>query len=217
VVEGICVTDERLNKINNDFQELKGFCDINSLKLDFEDVEFTINFLHILKKMISPPIIGCILGIILGVSNMTNVLYSTNFYITNIVNVVTISYKAYVPLLFLSSGIIMIYGKGVDLNSAFNKYNLYITIALRAVIMPLLGLAFIYLLKVNYGHVVLNDRLVRFAMYMPWILPASPNFTIIVNLLQYYKEELGYVLIWHNALIFIYMTLALWIYFLTIG
>ncbi len=217
IITGISLPIKRIKVIEEEWNKLEDFCTNNNLKIILDGLDPKISFKIMINKLFSPPILGCIIGIVFGLSSMTNVLFSSNHYITNIVGILTISYKAYVPLLFMCTGVSLIAAKGLNLNTPFSKLHLFLSFVVRAVIVPLLGVGFVYLLRNTYGGIIETDRMFRFAIFVVWILPASPNFVIVVNLVKHFREELGYVLFWHNAFCFINLTIILLIYFLTVG
>lgn len=188
---------------------LRKYCIANKFQLIKEEIINPIKVKDIINKLISPPIIGCFIGIIIGLSSMKDILFSSNHYIDNVYYVLYNSYKAYVPLLFLGSGVSLISRKGLNINMSFSKFHIILSIIVKGLIFPLIGIEFVKLWVTYYGGDLANDKVLRFAMFIPWALPSSPNFTMIVTILQYYKDEHGLVLMWHNALIFVTLTIML--------
>jgi len=217
IITGISLPKKRIKVIEEEWTKLENFCTKNNFQIILDGLDPKISFKIMINKLFSPPILGCIIGIMFGLSSMTNVLFSSNHFITNVVGILTISYKAYVPLLFMCTGVSLIAAKGLNLNTPFSRLHLFLSFVVRAVIVPFLGVGFVYLLRNTYGGIIETDRMFRFAIFVVWILPASPNFVIVVNLVKHFREELGYVLFWHNAFCFINLTIILLIYFLTVG
>ena len=217
IIEGISLPNSRIKIIEEEWDRLLDYSKTKNYDLKLDFIEKNIGSTIVINKLFSPPMIGCMIGIIFGISAMNKIVYSTNHYISNITNIIVISYKAYVPLLFMCTGISLIASKGLNINMSFSKFHLLLSFVARAVIVPFLGIGFIALMKNYFGGIIVKDRMFRFAMYIVWALPASPNFIVVVNLVKYFREELSYVLFWHNALVFANLTLILLVYFLTVG
>ena len=217
IIEGIYIPIKRIRIIDEEWSKLEEYCRKNNFELIMEGLENKISWNVVISKLFSPPIIGCLVGIIFGLSSMKSVLYSTNHYIYNIIGILKITYKAYVPLLFMCTGISLTASKGLSLNTPFSKLHLMLSFLVRAVFIPYLGLVFIYIMKTYYGGIVETDRMFRFAMFVVWTLPASPNFVVVVDLINHFRDELSYVIFWHNMFIFLNLTGILIVYFLTVG
>jgi hypothetical protein len=217
IVEGISINRSRVKTIKEEWNRFTEYIKENKIDIKLNLKVNPITAKIILSKIFSPPILGCFIGIVIGVSNMTNILKSTNHYFSNILSAFEIFYRAFVPLVMITTGVTMFATKGLNINLPFTKYHLMITFLVRGLLIPFLGIGYMYLWVNYYGGIIKEDKVVRLAMYIPWALPSAQNYTIVVNLLQYYNEELGYVLKWHNALIFITITINLLIYFTLVG
>ena len=217
IVKGIAITRSRVKQISEEWTKLNNYVVDKKLQLKLSPNLNPISLNMILSKIISPPIIGCVVGILLGIANMNHVIISTNHYLSNMTTVLRISYRAFVPLVMITTGVVMFSTKGLNINSPFTKYNLLITFIVRGLLIPWIGIGYMYLWINNIGGIAKTDKVVRLAMYVPWALPSAQNYTIVCNLLNYYNEELGYILKWHNALIFFTVTLNLLIYFSLVG
>ena len=217
IIEGISLPMNRINFVEEEWKKLEDYSKKNHLELTIEGTNYTISWKLIVGKIFAPPITSCVLGIMFGISSMTTILFSPNYFISNVIQIISIYHKAFVPLLFTCTGFTLISSKSLSLNSSFNKLHLGLSFLVRALLVPFLGLAFTYLMMKYYGGIVESDRMFRFAMFVVWSLPASSNFLIILNLVRHFREELGYVLMWQNAFCFINLTLIFLIYFSTIG
>jgi hypothetical protein len=217
IVEGISINRGRTKIIDEEWGRFNDYINERKIDINLNTKVNPITAKIVMSKIFSPPIIGCFIGMLIGVANMSNILNSSNHYFSNMKIVLTVCYKAFVPLVMITTGVTMFATKGLNINMPFTKYHLMITFVVRGLIIPWLGIGYMYLWVHYFGGVVLKDKVVRLAMYIPWALPSAQNYTIVVNLLQYYNEELGYVLKWHNALIFVTITLNLLIYFSLIG
>ena len=217
IIEGISLPMNRINFVEEEWKKLEDYSKKNNLELKLEGTNFTITWKLIVSKIFSPPIIGCVLGLMFGISSISTILFSPNHFISNVIQIISIYHRSIIPLLFTCTGFTLMSSKSLILNSAFNKLHLGLSFLVRGVLVPFLGLAFIYLMRKYYGGEVESDRMLRFAMYVVWSLPTSSNLIVILNLVMHFREELGYILMWQIALMFINVTLNFLIYFSTIG
>lgn len=176
-----------------------------------------VNINLILSKIYSPVIVGCILGLIIGLSYTGNILFSTNHYISNLVDGIWLIVKANVPILYLSVGISIAVSKGMHYHLIMTKTEIVISFIIRFVIMPGLGILYIHLWKTYYGGIVLQSTVFRIAMFMPFCLPAAASAVVVVNLLKFFSEETGFILLCHNLSLGCFLTVLYMIYFITVG
>ena len=112
---------KRIKIISEEWSKLEEYCKKNNYELNIEGLEHTIYCKVVNSKLFSPQILGCLIILIFGLSSMTTLLHSKNHFILNIIDIVKISYKAYVPLLFMFTGISLTTSKGLSLNTPFSK------------------------------------------------------------------------------------------------
>jgi len=194
-----------------------------AIKIDpqfkLKSVEVSISFKIIMNKLQCPPIIACFLGLLIGMSGMREILFSDNHYITNMVNALYLTHKSLVVFLYIASGISMIQGvKGFDLSSTpITKKYLAISFVNRYVLLPGIGIIYVYFWKTYYGGIVATSKVFRAAMFFPFCMPCSATVAVVANLVKYFVEETGIILFAHNATIALTLTILYLISYVVIG
>lgn len=179
---------------------------------------FSINAKMILKKIHNPPVLGCIIGIFIGMSGMRDVLFSSNHYLVNLFELIPVTGKAYVPLLFASVGYTLMIAPKFNKNFTLSKLQFYISFLMSYIIFPALGIGFLFLWIHGYAGIVATSKVFRFCMFICFILPTSPNFVIVINILEkFYLEEYGYTMARHFYAMIVTTTLLVLVYFVVIN
>ncbi len=176
-------------------------------------LEVPVSVKIILSKIHSPPVIGCFLGLLIGMSGLREVLFSTNHYISNIIDCIQIITKATVPFLYVNLGISILAIKNLNpLNTPLDKRYIILSFIHRNIVIPSIGLFYIYLWKTYYGGMVLASKVFRISMFMPFCLPCSTVVSVVCNLVKYFQEESGFILFAHTITMFFNLTVLYLIY-----
>jgi len=170
-----------------------------------------------LNKLYSPAIVGCILGLIIGISGMRDLLHSKNHYLQNFLEGFNIITKSTVAFVYISTGVSFATFTGFKWNLPINKKHLIVTFIVRYIILPFIGILWILAWKTFYGGIVEESKVFRISLFIPFCIPSSSNLIIILNLLKYFLGETNILLIWQNGLM-VFQLLALYVvYFVQIG
>ena len=179
---------------------------------------FTINAKMILKKILNPPVVSCIIGIFIGMSGLREILFSKNHYLVNLFELVTITAKAYVPLLFAAVGYTLMIAPKFNKNFTLTKLQFWMSFFNCYIVYPAIGIGIMYVWIHGYGGIVANSKVFRFCLFIPFCVPVSPNFVIVINILdKYYLEEYGYAMAKHFYSMIITTTILILIYFVIIN
>ena len=171
-----------------------------------------------LKKVISPPTISVLFGLILSISKIREIIFDDkNHYWTNLVDGMYTIDKVMVPFLFLLIGLSSASTNGLSMNVPLTKVHIIIIFVLRFLVIPFLGILVIYIWKEAYGGIVKDSFAFRIILFFPWCLPSAPNMAVIVNLTQYFFEEYGYLILIQNIACVGTLTILYMIYFITVG
>ena len=164
-------------------------------KLETNEIPLSISI--ILNKVHSPPIIGCILGLLIGMSGMREILFSTNHYIYNIVNGIQIVTKSAVPYLYIAVGISMLSINGINyMNTPITKKYIIISFFHRFLIIPAIGLLWVYIWKTFFGGIVASSKVFRISIFIPFCLPSTGTVVVIVNIVKYFGDETGLIMLY---------------------
>ena len=140
IARGIEVNRININEINAIWDDY--ILAIKKLNNEFElhpclmkaDLALIINKIH------SPAVVGTILGLIIGISGIREVLFSSNHYITNLVEGILVLTRATVPFLYLSVGISFKTNRGFSLYLPVSKKHMLVGMIIRFIIVPGCGL-----------------------------------------------------------------------------
>lgn len=217
IARGLNINEELAEKIENIWKEYK-----TTLKNSFPDFEFSAkrdptDLSLILNKVYSPILLGSILGLLIGISGMREVLFSTNHYISNLVEGILVISKAAVPFLYISVGVQFLTMPKMDLNMVLTKKHIILSLIQRYVILPGLGLLWVYLWKTYYGGLIETSRVFRISLFIPFCVPSSANISMLVNLIGYFREESSVLLFIQNLSMLVGLTILYMIYFIVIG
>ena len=203
------------NEIWKDFEKQM---EVRKAKIIFKMKIVNIDIQLILHKVFNPPVIGCIIGLFIGISGMRDILFSSNHYLHNLYYVITMSSKAFVPLLFMNVGNSLMNAPKFNLNFSLTKQHLIFAFINAFIIVPFVGMGIIEIWKAIYGGIIKESKAFRFAIFISYCLPASPNFIIILSILDnFYMDEYSYILNKQTLSLIITVTIILLLYFLIIG
>jgi predicted permease len=217
IARGIEVNRININEINAIWDDY--ILAIKKLNNEFElhtclmkaDLALIINKIH------SPAVVGTILGLIIGISGMREVLFSSNHYITNLVEGILVLTRATVPFLYLSVGISFVTIRGFSLDLPVSKKHMLVGMIIRFIIVPGCGLLWTYLWTEFYGGIIKQSRVFRISLFIPFCVPSSANLVIITNLLKYFVAESNLLLVGQNITLLVTLTILYLIYFVVIG
>jgi hypothetical protein len=108
------------------------------------------SFFEIYTKIYTPPLIGCLIGLLIGLSGMRNILFSSNHYLKTIFDAISIVTTANVPFIFATVGYSLASTKNLDSNLILHKKEIWIGLIMRYIIIPGIGLLYIYILVNNF-------------------------------------------------------------------
>jgi len=184
---------------------------------ELKKASYQVNKELILNKLYTPNVIACILGILIGISGLRIIFFSENHYISNIVDAIYVISKVTVPLLYISAGISFVTAPRLDLNLIINKYHIILGIFQRFIVMPCIGMGWVYFWKKFYGGIIANSKVIRISIFIPFCLPSANNTILLLNIMKYYISEIGILLVIQNMTILVTLTLLYLFYFIILG
>jgi hypothetical protein len=217
-IKNVTINLDMIKVINEEWNKFENSVKINhpDFKLTSKEIPFSFNL--IISKVYSPPIIGCFCGLMIGMSGMREVLFSTNHYVSNIVNGIEVVTKAAVPIIFINLGVSMLSIKFCDpLNTPLTKKYVILSFVHRFIIMPGIGLIYVYLWKTYFGGIITASKVFRISVFVPFCLPCTSVVVVIVNIIKYFADETGIMLFIHNFSIVITLTILYLIYYVVLG
>jgi hypothetical protein len=218
IVKSIELSAEKIKIIDQEFEIFEKKIKSLNENFAFKPKHTTINLSTIIIKLLSPPIVACFLGLIIGMSGMREILFSKNHYISNVVEGLYVVTRANVPFLYVALGISMLSVKNINFsNTPISTKYVLLTFLIRFVILPGFGLLYVYLWKVYFGGIVAESKVFRISMFIPFCLPCAATVVIVVNMLDVLKEETSLVLFIQNTTMVITLTVWYLIYFVVIG
>jgi hypothetical protein len=211
-----------LNRIN--IKDINLIWDDYYIQLKEFDKEFELHpniiqadFSLVLNKLLSPCITSAFIGILLGISGIREIIFSTNHYIENVLDGVYIITRALVPMLYISVGFSFMSITGLSLDIPVSKKMLLAAFTVRFAIVPLFGLLWCYIFTYYYGGIIWTSKVFRVSLFIPFAVPSSANMVIITIIIKFFIAESNLILVFQN--LFLIITLTIWylIYFLVIG
>lgn len=197
-VKNLTINSKMCKVINQEWEKLYRSVIIIDPHFKMNTLEVPVSVKIILSKIHSPPVIGCFLGLLIGMSGLREVLFSTNHYISNIIDCIQNITKATVPFLYVNLGISILAIKNLNpLNTPLDKRYIILSFIHRNIVIPSIGLFYIYLWKTYYGGMVLASKVFRISMFMPFCLPCSTTVSVVFSLVKYFQEEAGFILFTH--------------------
>ena len=187
------------------------------------DFNLNISYLSIkpndiIKKLLSPPLVATLIGIILSVSNVRSLIYDTkNNYWSNLVDGVSMIAQTYTPLIFGLMGLSSVTANTDISELLASKVHVAVIMIIRFLIMPFLGMFNIYMWKEYYGGIVKESTAYRLLMFTHWCLPSASNMTLIINMTKYFGNEYGYLILICNMFCIIGLSVLNLLYFVIVG
>ena len=134
------------------------------------DFNLNISYLSIkpndiIKKLLSPPLVAIILGIMLSQSKIRRIIYSSSSnYWSNIVDGALVITQAYTPLLFGLMGLSCVTANTNSSQLLATKTHVAVLLLIRFLIMPFIGMFNIYMWTEYYGGIVKSSIAYRLLM-----------------------------------------------------
>ena len=185
-------------------------------KLDIQFLSFERN--DILKKLLSPPFVATIIGIIFSVSQIRIFVYnSKDIYWSNLVDGALLITQAYTPLIFGLMGLSCATANTDISELLASKTHVIVIMIIRFLLMPFLGMFNIWMWTEYYGGIVKESTAYRLLMFTHWCLPSASNMTLIINMTKYFGNEYGYLILICNMFCIIGLSVLNLIYFVIVG
>jgi predicted permease len=220
IAKDIEITPYVLDIVNSEWEKFEKSVYRLNQAFKFTPSNFYFSFNEILNSLHSPPILGCLFGIMIGTSNMREILFSQSHYITNIFETFWVSSRGIIPFHFITIGVAIVGIKNYNnnkLNSPFNKKYVILAFIQRFIILPGLGLFYVYLWKTYYGGVIAYSKVVRISLFIPFCVPCSSSIFALVNMLKFFSLETEIIVITQNATMIVTLTFFYFIYYLLLG
>lgn len=218
IVKNKELNSQKMKIIDDEYSEFEKKIKKTNENFTLKPKFFKISFSTILVKILSPPIVCCFLGLLIGMSDMREILFSKNHYIANVVEGLYVVTRATVPFLYVTLGISMISVKNINYsNTPISTKYVLVSFIVRFVMLPGIGLLYVYLWKTYFGGIVAFSKVFKFSMFIPFCLPSAATVVVVVNMLDILKEETSLILFVHNTTLLITLTVWYLIYFLLVG
>lgn len=136
------------------------------------DFNLNISYLSIkpndiIKKLLSPPLVAIILGIMLSQSKIRRIIYSSSSnYWSNIVDGALVITQEYTPLLFGLMGLSCVTANTNSSQLLATKTHVAVLLLIRFLIMPFIGMFNIYMWTEYYGGIVKSSIAYRLLMFV---------------------------------------------------
>jgi predicted permease len=216
IVRSFHVDTEILKEVNQEFANYE--LAIKSLIPEFKLTEYTRkSIVFILGKVYYPPIIGCFLGLLIGLSGMRDILFSENHYLKNFFDICSVVTVVNVPFIYVTAGFAFAALKGINRDMILTKKDMLMGVVIRFLILPCIGLLWVYIWTTYYGGIVLESKVVRLSIFIPFCLPISPLIVVFLNIVNFYLEETAYQMLVQHIAAPALLTVMLLVYFITLG
>lgn len=216
--KSVTVNKEVFDFIQTEYQKrellIKKDCPEFSLNIDYLKIDISV----IINKVVSPPMLSVLIGIIFPVSGIRLLVYdSSNNYWSNFVDGMTYISKTYTPLIFCLMGLSAVCANTDTSELLASKIHVIVIMLIRFLIMPFLGMFNVYMWKRYYGGIVEESPAYRLLLFSHWCLPSASNMTLIINMTQYFGNEYGYLILICNCFCIIGLSVLNLIYFVVVG
>jgi predicted permease len=216
VVRSFHIDQNILDQVDKEFVNYDGV--IKKYRPDFKLTEYTKKSqIVILGKVYYPPIIGCFLGLLIGLSGMRDIAFSSNHYLKNFFDIWPIITVVNVPFIYTSCGFALAATKNLSRDMILTKKDIMVGMLVRFIIIPAVGLLWIYIWKTLYGGIVEESKVIRFAMFLPFCLPVAAVIVVFLNIVNFYIEETAYQIFIQYISCLVFLTVLFLIYFITLG
>ena len=217
-IRSVKVNDEIYEFLKKNFRkendELISINDLYKFKPEKTKIEITF----ILNKIITPPIVSLLIGIIMVISKTRLIIFnSNNIYWNNIIDGLNIIINNYTPLMIGLMGSLCYNANKDNTYIIASKEHVIVILLIKFLILPFLGILYIYIWKEFYGGIVKESVAYRLIMFSNWCLPSPANMTLLVNIVHYFGDEFGYLIVITTLFCIIGLTFLHLIYFVLVG
>lgn len=183
---------EKLDQVWIDYKtKMEKMGIIVKLNVPFESISATA----IINRIVNPPVLGCLLGIAVGISGLRDTLFNPNHYLQNVFSAITYGSKPMITMLMAMVGYNLLNVPKYDKHFTLTKRQLVFIFLVCFILYPAIGLGVTAFLKYVLGGIFAKSRVFLFLIYLPFFLPVTPTYTLVVNLTdKYYFEEYNYTL-----------------------
>jgi len=170
-----------------------------------------ISCLYILSLLISPPIVACFAGILLGsIPSVAPALFSDTSRQIFMKTLTNLSVGA-IPTLVMLLGAKLSYGFNFTNSVNLRGKDVIAMTIIRLILTPLVGLGFMLFAHSIIGEY--NNRVLEFIMFAFWNVPPSVLMISTFVMVGYYSKEIGISQFWTNSISAITMPIMYVIYF----
>lgn len=217
VIKSIHFSYEDIEKLNRLWLDYKSKMEqleiIVKLNVPFE----TISTTAIINRVVNPPVLGCLLGLAVGISGLRDTLFNPNHYLQNVFVAVSFGSKPMITMLMAMVGYNLLNVPKYDKHFTLTKQQLVFIFAVCFILYPAIGLGVTAFLKHVLGGIFAKSRIFLFLIYLPFFLPVTPTYTLVVNLTdKYYFEEYNFTLARQLIFMIFSCTFLVVVYFLLI-
>lgn len=164
-----------------------------------------VDIKYILLQLASPPIMACILGLVVGaIGPISDGLYGTQgkrYVITSLRKLSGVA----IPFLVALLGAKLSHGFTFTKTVNLRVKDLVALGVIRLLLIPAIGLAFVALLK-EMASGQKDNEVLFFIIYAFWNVPPSVLVISAFLMVGYYSKELAIIQFWTNSLSAIFMT-----------
>ena len=213
------VNDKIYEDLKNDFEyknnELISITN-PSYKYKLKKTKIEIQFL--LNKIITPPIVSLLVGIIMIISKTRLIVFNSyNIFWNNIIDGLNIIINNYTPLMIGLMGSLC---KNANTDTTYliaSKEHVIVILLIKFLFLPFLGIGYIYLWKEYYGGIIKDSVAYRLIMFSNWCLPSPANMTLLINLVNFFADEFGYLIVITTLFCIVGLTVLHLVYFILVG
>ena len=145
------------------------------------------------------------------------VFNSESLYWNNIIDGLNIIINNYTPLMIGLMGSLC---KNANTDTTYliaSKEHVIVILLIKFLFLPFLGFGYIYIWKEYYGGIVKESLAYRLSMFSNWCLPSPANMTLLINLVNFFGDEFGYLILITTLFCIIGLTILHLIYFILVG
>jgi predicted permease len=215
-VKSFLVDENTINEIDTEFKYFEQT--VKALNPEFKLTEYAKKSnIVIYGKVYYPPIIACFLGLLIGLSGMSDIVFSANHYLKNFFDAWPVITVLTVPFIYATAGFVLASTKSISRDMILTKKDILVGMLIRFIIIPGIGLLWIFIWKNYYGGIVEESKVIRFSMFIPFSLPVAATLIVFLNLVNFYIEETGLHISVQYVSSLIFLTVLFLIYFILLG
>ena len=155
---------------------------------------------YLLWQLVSPPIVASFVGLILGL--ITPVKQALFHELTSQISIKTLSSLSNmaIPLLVLLLGAKLYAGASFSNDVNLRRWDLVALIIIRLVLVPAVGLGFMWLVSTFGSNTLQVNKVLRLIMFAFWNVPPSVLTISAFVMVGYYSKEVAILQFWSNLL-----------------